>query len=171
MITRRLFASALAGLAAAKVSTVGFVQHRILRRPYRFDYTFPPKPYWLYDALFMRATILAAPLRVKGEYPGGDESVFEVSTSPRPGERFMLLGVHGWRAELPLKVSVESRKPFHLSDLLADFMRPNFRRVDGMIVFHDPFYKPVQESEWQEGPPRPHHRKLYGPGKDIGYLG
>lgn len=165
-ITRRGFGSILAGLLSASQVPVEFVRHRILRRPYKHSHTFDPYPYMLYDALFVQGTYQAA-LRVTAKYPGAEEPILQATVSPRDKERFMLLGVNNHRAELSLEVTIESSRPFK-AEVAAKYMHPGFRREDGMIIYHDSFYKPRAESPGF-GMAVAIHRKIYGPGKDVGY--
>jgi hypothetical protein len=82
----------------------------------------------------------------------------------------MLRGIHRARAERPVTIRVESRKPFTAA-VEPRFMRPDFRRVQNdegvmMLEFYDPFYRPVPETS-AFGQGQPHHRILGGPAKDI----
>ena len=172
MLTRRMFGGLLAGattaLGGVKSGTSDFLKHKILRRPYLADEGIPAKPYWLHDAFFIELAECRAPLRIKATQDGNPEPILEVTVVPRPRERLMLLGLHQLRAENPVKITISSSKSFKLKNFEYKFMRPAFKRVDGMIVFHDPLYKPIPESEFhnQGGV---HHRVLYGSGKDVGY--
>jgi hypothetical protein len=102
--------------------------------------------------------------------------IFQVTVTPIPMQldHAMLLGLHRARAEAPVTLRIESRVTFEVYELRATYLRPDFRREqasDGtmMLVFNDPFYKPIAESEFGLLPSAPHHRKIYGPGADVGY--
>jgi hypothetical protein len=172
MITRRLFGSLLAGVTAARAVTVDFVQHRILRRPHSWEHVIDAQPYWLYDCLFVTA-FSKAPLRITARAEGDDESMLEITAVPRPSDTFMLRGVHRARAEKPVTIRVESKKPFSVA-IEPKFMRPDFKRVQNaqgvmMLEFYDPFYKNIPEDLSRFGQGQPHHRILGGPAKDINY--
>lgn len=164
----KLFSGAVAAGGSAVAATGGFVRHRILRRPYRHVERVEAVPRKLLDALHVQCGQVNAPLRIKVTQPSNPESLLEVTVAPRSGECFQLLGVHGYREEEDTWVEIESRKPFKVKYITMSHMFPAFRREGGMIVYHDPFYKPHPET-LLFGQASPHHRKLFGPGKDIGY--
>ena len=172
-MTRRLFGSVLASsgavLASAGRSTTEFVQHKVLRRPYTFTETVASKPRQLHDCLFLDFSSCGAEVRVSLKFEDQKESVLEATVAPHPGgSNIALLGVHGHRAEMPLKITLSSRKPFRLASLSAQFTHPGFRRVNGMIVYNDPFYTPIPEGDLcKYGQEKMHHR-LY-PADDVRY--
>lgn len=167
MLTRRMFAGLLAGGTAAFAKTQDLVQHKVLRRPYKSTTTVKAHPHWLYDVVYLDVTECRAPLRVTALQEGNPEPLYQVTLVPRPQERVMLLGMHQCRAEAPVTITVESRKPFRISEMDARFMRPSFRRINGRIVFNDPTYSSLEERGFEAG--GIHHRKMFGPGKDVGY--
>lgn len=147
------------------------MKHRVLRRPYVHTENvaahFDPYP-MLWDCVYIQAEC-AAPLRIKATRSDIEEPVLEMTVSPRSIERFMLLAVHNLPADQPVAWSIKSMKPFKILLFDAHFMHPPFRRVDGMIVYHNPGFKTHPEP-WRFGHAQPHHRKIYGSGKDVGYL-
>jgi hypothetical protein len=166
-ISRRFFLSAAAAASAAAGSVKSFVSHTVLRRPFAHVEDVAPRPYMLVDCVSLRIECSSL-LRVKVEWDGCDEPLCEMSLRPRSQEQFMLLAVHGARAESPLRVTINSAKKFRVESLVVNFMHPPFRREDGMIVYHDAFYEPHVDNGFGLNV-RPHHRKFYGPGKDISY--
>lgn len=168
-VSRRFFLSAAAAATATAGSVKSFVTHTVLRRPFRVVEDVPPRPYMLVDCVQLQVECLGA-LRVKVEWDGCEEPLCEMSLRPHSNEQFMLLSVHGARAESPLRVTVESAKKIASAFIYVRFMHPSFRREDGMIVYHDSFYKPHSDNGFGVNV-RPHHRKFYGPGKDISYGG
>lgn len=149
-MTRRFFAKAAAGASAAiaTASATGAaisdtVMHKVLRRPYVQIRTCEAKSYKLFDCLTLKVTA-HAPVRVKAEFEGDQEAVLELTTVPNAAP-LRLLGVHSTRAERPMKITLSSKKPFKIHQLDAVYMNPSFKRVDGMLIFNDPFYKPIQD--------------------------
>ena len=172
-MTRRLFGSVLASsgaaMASAGRSTTEFVQHKVLRRPYSFGEVIQPRQRQLYDCLFLEFASCSAEVRVRAQFDGQDESAFEVTVAPHPsGSSVALLGLHGYRAQVPLKISISSRKTFKLTSVSAHFMHPGFRRMDGMIVYNDPSYTPIPEAELDKYGPQGMHHRLY-PADDVRY--
>jgi hypothetical protein len=168
-LTRRLFAQSLAGVTAAWGSTTGFVKYSVLRRPHNHVELVPARHLMLLDCLYIQAECEAA-LRISVRQQGAVEDLLQVSVVPRNRERFLLLGVHGYRAEAETTVTIESRKQFRVIEFSARFMHPPFYRQDGMIHYLNPALGSHPETPgfgWSV----PHHRKLYGSGKDVGYLG
>jgi len=167
-MTRRAFGGVLAGLAAATASAKGFVQHKILKRPYYAEAWLEPYPRaMLLDCLLLAADTNAA-LRIKITALGEEESLLEVTVRPKPNERMMLLGIHGEPADRPMLLRIESAKPIKDLWVKACHMRPPFRVEDDMMIFHDKRFPP-EKMHGFIGSHQPIHRKLFGPGKDIGY--
>ena len=171
-MTRRIFAKILSGCTAAATTCTAtaqnVIQHTILRRPYKVEHHFPAKPYMLVDSLHVGFSTVRAPVRVTAWQETNQEPVLQVTTVPKPMEDCMFLGLHGCRAEWPIKIVLESRKEFTVHYCGISNMYPAFRREGGMIIYHDQFYKPHPETG-MFGQSGPHHRKVFGPGKDVGY--
>lgn len=126
-----------------------------------------PMPYALHDCIYIyMGKVVGGPIRFNCQVNGND--VFSVILQLRPGERAMILGVHRFRAERPMLFTAESPAPFIIDRVEARFMNPDFRREDGMIIFADPHYQPIPEAEFRSVG-EVHHRKVFGPGKDVGY--
>jgi hypothetical protein len=168
-MTRRLFATALSGAASALASAREFAVHSVLRRPYRVIEVIPEQDCMLIDCLFVRAKC-SAPLRFKATAPGEEEPVLALTAVPRSDERVMLLGLHGFIASRPLTVQIDSSRPFELEEFSARYMHPGFRRVDGMIVYNNPIFLTHQDWPGFAINVPWHHRKMFGPGKDVGYV-
>lgn len=177
-MTRRLFAGLMAAGGTAVAKTEVFISHGILRRPYKFVEQVGPAPYMLWDAVIASVSFgelkpgrfAESPLRVTVRQKDAEEAALSATVTPRHDETFMLLGVHQMRAESPATITFECRKKFFVKHLAVKFMHPPFRREGGMVYYHDPFYTPRPEIDVGYGA-LPHHRVIYGPGKDIGYLG
>jgi hypothetical protein len=168
-MTRRLFATVLSGAASALASTREFAVHTVLRRPFRVTEIIPDRDHMLIDCVFVRAKC-AAPLRFKATVPGKEEPVLALTAVPRSEERVMLLGLHGFIASRPLTVQIDSSRPFELQEFSALYMHPGFRRVDGMIVYNNPIFASHQDWPGFARNVPWHHRKMFGPGKDIGFV-
>lgn len=169
-ISRRAFSitGLLGGLASAATASKQFVNHQVLRRPYKKIVSVLPRPNQLFDVAYVRLAEDAI-VRIDIRHSGADEAMLCLTTALRGGESAMLLGVHGHRADHHTIITIESRKPFRFSYAGIMTMSPAFTRIDGMIVYHDKRFAPQVDTGIGLDEP-PHHRKIYGPGKDIGYL-
>lgn len=129
--------------------------------------TIGPRPLALFDCIYVHmGQVVGGPIRFKCEVGGND--VFGVILQLRPSERAMILGVHRFRAEQQMLLTAESQYPFIIDRVEVKFMNPDFRREDGLVIFNDPYYQPIPESEFRSVG-EVHHRKVFGPGKDVGY--
>lgn len=168
VVNRRLFFSSLAGLVAGGGLVKDVVVHRVLRRPYREHAEIPARPYMLCDVLWIWAEY-RAPLRIKVIQDGAQEPMVETTVVPRSGEAFAIMGVHQARAERSARVEITSTQKFKLLGCSISFMHPPFHREDGMVVYHDPFYKPRPEREVFGTDQSLIHRLM--PGADVRYAG
>jgi hypothetical protein len=141
-----------------------------------FEKVFKARPWWLFDSVHL-AVRCNSVLRVKAFLTDKPDTVILMTIiSPRTDQidAVMFLGMHSGRAEQDVTIQVEGPRPFEVFRFDATYMRPAFKReqnADGemVLVFMDPFYQPLLESEVGVEHASPHHRKLYGPGRDVGY--
>ncbi len=147
MIKRReLFKALAATPMAAKAAIGSVVTHKLLRRPYRDGFQVEPHARKLFAGLHLRMEC-AAPVRIRVCHPErSSEPLMEVTVTPRSGEWFSLMGVHGARAEWITRVETASVKPVKIIEHRISMMNPPFRVIDGQIVYHDPFYQSQPES-------------------------
>lgn len=149
------------------------VEH--VRRPIScfFDVAIDPRPYMLFDCLYIYiGDECPTPLTFEANISGFPEAVMISRSIVRPLERVMLLGVHDFPAEAGLRLTITSTSPFSINGVDPRFKRPPFRREDGMIIYNDPRYPSHPESfNPGAGSDPVHHRKVFGPGKDVGFSG
>lgn len=133
---------------------------------------FEARPYWLFDSIHIQVRA-ADPIAITAFSDGMCILQTAAVVSWVIPEQIMLLGLHRARAERSVKFIINCRSPFGVYAFSAQYMRPDFKREQNangemMIVFKDPFYEPVPET-MAFGPGNPHHRKIYGPGKDVAF--
>jgi hypothetical protein len=131
----------LAGATAGATQLSGFVQHKLLKRPYVETKVIPPIDHKLYDCILLSGEF-NAPVRVTAIKDGDPEPVAQMTVCPNPGQQTKLLAVHRLKATSQVKITIQSTKPFKLHQFSIKTMHPPFQRVDGQIRYHDPEFSP-----------------------------
>lgn len=116
MMTRRLFAgllgSASAALAETKVNAVGFVRHKILRRPSQWTNEFSRA-----NSVFKSMQVdveCVAPVRITLGYVGEEPLAIATVAEPSKRKNVSIGSVRWLEADRPLRVVIESSSPFNV---------------------------------------------------------
>ncbi len=148
-------------------ATKALVLHRVFNQPYVQSWTLADSPMRLWNCLFIDLAA-TAPVRATVTHPDMEDPVLLTIINVRTRETVKLLALHGAYADRPLRLRLESRRPFTAYPKEI-FMLPAFERIDGMIVYKDPRFPSHPESEFFGRDEALVQRKLGLPGRDVAY--
>lgn len=165
VFTRRVFGGLFAGAATALASTKDFVQEKILRRPFYMEVEAPARQHMLMDVIRMFSK-KGGVFTIIVKYKGAVEPLLQITQLFRPEEMILLRGVHDHYGDHDVQIRIESSKKIQMEGCYLVYKHPNFRRIDGMIEYHDPHFLPHLDNGHGVGVDL-HHRILGGHSKDI----